>query len=191
MWQEYDRYGINAVYEHQLDTIYSYFLLYPDGIIVDFFSSGGKNVDDLINDIISTSNRGKKHSFFSYNNWGCYSIKGDTIISQNVNHARSLNQYYGGYEKKYKIIDKNTLLLIEHRSLSKIPPLSTIELGYQEQRERERDFENAFDRKSIISDTANFIPLKEIPPSDCWLKEKRWFWCDKEKFKKWKSGVKY
>jgi hypothetical protein len=66
--------------------------------------------------------------------------------------------------------------------------LSSIELERKEQ--KERDFESFFGRKRAVSNTATFIPLKEIPPSDCWLKKKRWFWCDKEKYRAWKKERK-
>ncbi len=35
-----------------------------------------------------------------------------------------------------------------------------------------------------------FIPLINKPDSLCWLKEKRWFWCDKQKYKEYKKWLR-
>jgi hypothetical protein len=117
---------------------------------------------------------------------GCFVVNRDTIIAQWISKYTQTN--FVAWESKYKILDKNTLLFIGTRPLYKVDPLPAIELERKEL--EEKDFEKVFGRKRIVNDTATFVPLKEVPPSDCWLKKKRWFWCDKEEFKKWKKKRK-
>lgn len=128
---------------------------------------------------------GTKCSFYRSYYWGIYEIISDTIITQSINHVRSLNQYYAGAEKKYLILDKNTIRLIESIPLNRTRQYSAYELSRRAMEEIE--FEKVFERKRVDSDTARYVPLEKIPPSDCWLKRKQWLWCDKEEFKKWEK----
>lgn len=174
---EYDRYGINAIYKHQLDTFYLDFFLSPDGM---FFYNCFFDRKLKIN-----RNKPKQFPYFSHGK-GCFVINGDTIIAQWI--SKYIQTNFAAWECKYKIVDKNTLLFIGSKPLHKTYPTPAIELERREQ--KERNFESYFGRKRVVSDTATFIPLQEVPPSDCWLKKKRWFWCSKEKFKAWKKEKK-
>jgi len=173
--KEYDKWGEYAVYEHRIDTFEIYFFLSADGMFFYNIIFNGKY----------RRNRNMKFPYPSYGK-GCYVINRDTIIAQCISKFTQTN--FVAWEYKYKIIDKNTLLFVSSKALHRTNPIPAIVLERQEQKERE--FEKVFGRKRVNSDTARFVPLEEIPPSDCWLKKKRWFWCDKEKFRTWKKEKK-
>lgn len=181
-----DRYGYNAIYVHKIDTFYTCFMFFPKGLYLGLFSSGEKDLTSFFNEVNKcVEKKGTNCGFYKYYFWGKYQIEADTIITQSINRANSLNEFYNPWERKFQIINKNSLKLIASKPLHKTAPIS---LSTQiRQQEEEMRFEKIFGRKRIDSDTAFFVPLEEIPLSDyCWLKERRWFWCDKEQYKAWK-----
>ncbi|WP_199120770.1 hypothetical protein [Pedobacter sp. ASV28] len=94
--------------------------------------------------------------------WGSYYVQKDTIYVQYLNPPGSMSN--GLTQKKYKIIDYNTLELLDNRDKSDLPEGDKM---------------------------AKFIAYDALPdPSKSWLKNKSWFWCNREEFKKWKAGQK-
>jgi hypothetical protein len=94
--------------------------------------------------------------------WGTYVIKDNIIISTILSYS-GIHQS-NVYEYKYKIINDTTLWRISSKRIS--------------------------DGKIWINDSLSndyilplkFISLENKPDSSCKLKEKEWFWCDKQKY---------
>lgn len=172
-FSERDGWGENAVYEHRIDTNEVYFFLSSDGM---FFYN--------IN--INEKYRRDRNMSFPYpsHGKGCFVINRDTIIAQWI--AKYTQTNFTAWEDRYRVLDKNTLLFLGSKPLHKTSPLPATELERREH--KERDFEQVFGRKRVVSDTATFIPLQVVPPSDCWLKKKKWFWCDKQEWKEYKKA---
>ena len=176
-YEELDRFGENNNTLHKIDTFYSNFMFFPDGVYLGLFSSRSKNLTEFFNEVNECINsKGDNCNFFRYHYWGYYSVKGDTIIAQCINHVRSLNQFYSGEEFKYKIIDKNTLCLITRRRLGRNGSSQNASLSNEALADDK--FYQAFGRKRITSETAEFIWLDVVPSSDCWLKKRRFRFCD-------------
>ncbi|MBO5157478.1 MAG: hypothetical protein J6C05_10210 [Prevotella sp.] len=84
---------------------------------------------------------------------GSYRIKGDTIIKYNFWGIYNIGQSI--IISKYKVIDRNTLLLCE-------------------------SYDYASDTCDVnINTVYRFIPVKGLPPSNGYLKRKRWMWKNK------------
>lgn len=174
--EERDRFGENHNTLHIVDTVYSYFMFFSDGVYLGLFSSRSKDLADFFDDVNECIKRkGRNCNFFRWYFWGYYTISGDTIIAQSINHVRSLNQLYSGVETKFIILDKNTLYIVERRRIGNNQS-NRIALGYSKEKEDEQ-FYRVFGRQRVSSDTAKFVWLDEIPPSNCWLKKRRLFFC--------------
>jgi len=101
------------------------------------------------------------------NNTAC----GTYILNNNIINAQIICIYGSGdyycLEKKFKILNDTTLCLIQTKDL--------------------------VDKTVIMNDSTkddylkplHFIKLEQKPDSIFWLKKKRWFWCDKEKYKEY------
>lgn len=95
---------------------------------------------------------------------GIYSIHNDTIKVEYIYIGSTTS---GCETVMYKIIDSNTLSRVFYGDCDNPP--------------------KAFSSSHSVS-TAKFIPYDTIPLIDrIWIKEKDWFWCDKEKYKEWKK----
>jgi hypothetical protein len=175
--EERDRFGENHNTLHIIDTFYSNFMFFPDGVHLGLFSSRSKDLTPFFNEANECINsKGDNCSFFSYHYWGYNCVKGDTIIAQHINHVRSLNQFYSGEEIKYKIIDKNTLYIISWRRLG-LDESNQDATSFNMAIEDDKFFQ-AFGRERTTSATAEFIWLDVVPSSECWLKKRRFNFCD-------------
>jgi len=120
---------------------------------------------------------GKHHG----SHWGVYKIDKDTLVIQSFVLGNWFNNFIGnGYqgiwESKYQIIDRQTLKLIYSKSLLKI---------YQEYEYNKNPY--AVSEKNFIY---KFVPAKELPSSDCRLKEEKWIWRNEEDWKAYIKKVK-
>ena len=98
---------------------------------------------------------------------GIYSIHNDTIKVEYIYIGSTTS---GCVTVMYKIIDSNTLSKVFYGNCDNPP--------------------KAFSSSHSVS-TAKFIPYDTIPLIDrIWIKEKDWFWCDKEKYKEWRRSRK-
>lgn len=101
--------------------------------------------------------------------WGTYKIQNDTINVQILVHHFNSSLIF---EKKYKILKDTTILLLTTKCLNA----------------------NCFVLNDSLSE--NYIPpykfkkIDKLPNSSCWLKDEKWFWCDKKKFKEYKKTSK-
>lgn len=101
----------------------------------------------------------EKTKFYSSGDWGTYKIHHDTIKIRFLTFG-----YHDAYgEHWYKIIDSTHLKYIGFMNNSNVM--------------EERDW-------SIAAYTPNDVILY---PNKSWLLNKKWFWCDEEKYKQWKE----
>jgi len=150
------------------DIYFKNFMFYQDGIFVFDFFDHNNNIPKYFRNIVEKNDK----SFYRYFFCGHYIISADTIKTQCINHpAPSLETDRLVYEIWFKVIDKNTLQCIYYKQLY---------------RNYEKYPKNSMETKNSLH--ANFIPIELRPNSDCWLKKKKWFWCDKEK---WKEYMKH
>ena len=98
-------------------------------------------------------------------NWGVYEIEDNFIIAQYCNHTTGMAPIIQK-EFKFRIIDSKTLELVKHSGIKK------------ELSDHEKVFMDLYVKSS---GNLNFVPTKNLPPPNCWLKEKDWFWCDNKK----------
>ncbi|MDR2914053.1 MAG: hypothetical protein LBV74_04365 [Tannerella sp.] len=92
--------------------------------------------------------------------WGLYKLHGDTVIAQFIDRPYPPEKYFS-HLVKYKVIDRHTIQEV---------------------------FPSGDD--VFYADTASkiyhFIPIEKIPSSDCWLKDEKWFWCNRDDWKEYK-----
>ena len=159
------------------DTIRTNILFFKDGIFLFGFHNYDQKISDYIEDVINRRSSGRNHPFYIWGFWGKYTIDGDTIKAQYINHPGMTNTWMG-YESWFKVIDRNTIKLIASRKLF-------YDKFHKDKSEMDLVFLN--DKDCL---NANFIPLSAVPPSDTWLKKRKWFWCDKNDMKIYKRKLK-
>jgi hypothetical protein len=104
--------------------------------------------------------------------WGIYSIKNKTIIAQIFHSSMSSS---GLVESEFKIVNDSTIWLISEKIIS----------GGSDGSIYYNDTNSEFGIEAM-----NFRKLESKPDSSCWLKEKKRFWCDKEKYKAYMIRLK-
>jgi hypothetical protein len=146
-------------------------MFYKDGTYVscyNFHSSNHTSIENIHNHPEAL------YWFHKNNEWGRYTISGDTIKAQAIEcHIwdKPSNVYF--FEVWYKIIDTNTIVGI-------YPPLSPIRYPV--------DFkEKNYRRRFCVP--AKFTPVPERPSSDCFLKKRKWFWCNENEWKAYKRKI--
>ncbi|GAB4450519.1 MAG: hypothetical protein OHK0036_09350 [Bacteroidia bacterium] len=152
------------------DTIYSNMLFFDNGLFVRRFKQVGCGNCDIKSNTeylwdVKNNKQPSTDLFYTTFVWGLYKIEGNIVKTQSVNRQSWPNPYWYLVEIGYEITDGNTLVqlyskdLIENKELS---PNSDDTIPFQ------------------------FIETNILLPSDTWLKGEKWFWCDKEEYKKWK-----
>jgi hypothetical protein len=152
------------------DSTTTYFMFYRDGTVIYNFFDYNNNIKNYF--IRMQSDIRAKKSFENNFDWGKYIIKGDSILIQWINHPAPLAPTWMANELWFRILDKNKLQFIQCNSLD---PL-------------DREGKSVNHEVQVKYLDAEFVPLEVRPDSNCWLKNKRWFWCDKEKYKAWKKS---
>ncbi|MCF8298873.1 MAG: hypothetical protein K9J13_15095 [Saprospiraceae bacterium] len=147
------------------DTTFWNFLLLPDGTcIFDFYLYDKINRKPLNINVIDSSNVLIGSQFK-----GLYQVFGDTIKIKLINHISfGMAPTWAAWEKSFKIVDKNTLQYIKSIPFSSRDK-SNIEIFNRAESNR-------------IYFTATFIPIKKMPNTKFWLKDKKWFWCNKDEW---------
>lgn len=106
--------------------------------------------------------------FYNWQYWGIYRIVDDTLKLQYVSHQPRFNPYWTLIEVWYVMLDEKTLKAIYTKDFTR---------------------DNRVEFKEDIV-TLEFIETNFKLKSDTWLKNENWFWCDEEKYKKWKQSQK-
>lgn len=110
---------------------------------------------------------------------GAYSIKGDTLCADW--YMLDMCQYILAVKYKFKIIDRNTLLLFEFSdNYSKDNGLGKLKSYNKDDTVRVHTENQIY----------KFIPVTGLPSSDLYIKRKKWMWEDKEEWKRYKKSLK-
>ena len=141
-----------------------FLVFYDDGIV---FRDGVTIIgsDDCNSYIQREFYQAKTDSKYGWrrNEWGLYELRDSTIKVEFVHHP-SPPERYESYIVRYKVIDRHTIQEVF-------------------------SFENdAFYSDSTLK-TYHFMPVENLPSSECWLKSEKWFWC-KEGRKAYKRQMK-
>ena len=161
-------------------------MFFKDGIflynIADIYSIG---ISKYFEQVDKNTEEGKRDMFYRAFYWGCYVICGDTIKTQYINPPSIGDGYPVGmlFEEWFKVIDKNTVKNIFMRGLK-----GDKKIMY-DAKTMEGDRYSWYDNTYTLL-PAKFIPTPVVPGSDCWLKYKKWFWCDENQYEEWKNNIK-
>ena len=105
--------------------------------------------------------------FYRAFNWGHFTISGDTIKTRWTSRPPRVAGTFLAFEVWYVVIDKNTIQPIFSKPLFRTTP-----------QEMARFLENHAHRERPV---ARFVPADNLPnPDNAWLKQQRWFWCNKD-----------
>jgi hypothetical protein len=139
------------------------FMFFADGSVVGYLHLRGQQ-EEII--------RGKElHNRIWYRPaWGIYSVKSGKIIAETMGYSSYAGSLH--IESELKIINDSILWLISSKGLD--------------------------DGSVMFNDSTSghyvkplkFAPLDDKPDSTCWLKKKKWFWCDKHKYKAYMKKLK-
>ena len=161
----------SVIYNNPKDTFYLNIMFFNDGLYVRNFGTSlcDNNyscIKQYCKDINEDLSGVKQKEFGDAGYWGCYSIKNDTIIVQQINYPSPPCVWIAS-EIKYKVMDRNTIVEVDSKPIHYMS---------------ESDWKNYFrNKKPTDKDIATFKPLIQKPNSDCWLKKEDWFWCNKRK----------
>jgi hypothetical protein len=108
--------------------------------------------------------------------WGVYKIEKDTLIVHSFRKALSFNDNWSFDERRYEIIDRQTLKLIYMKSL-----LKSNEQYYRYESPYKVTERNIIDK---------FVHADSLPSSDCWLKEEKWIWRNESDWKEYMEKIK-
>lgn len=156
-------------------------MLFPNGLCLNTYLGGLKKefyADEYyrLKGEITSSNKPGRVTGFSGANWGIYEVSGDTLKIKVIGRGSLMTSSVWAYENYYKIIDNNTLLPLQSKSLNRddchgIPDC-------------------IFKPDSLGCTNSKFYPLQDISidPNYSWLMNKKWFWKNKEEYKDWKKG---
>ncbi|OQX79609.1 MAG: hypothetical protein B6D61_03270 [Bacteroidetes bacterium 4484_249] len=146
------------------DTFNINIIFYEDGTFVYNFFSRYDYPKDIPGYLKKVYQNAENNHFYYGFYWGIYRIEGDTIIAQYLNHTNGMAPWIAR-ERWFKVIDRNTLECIFSK------PIGGGELAEFQKK--------AWEESMTKYLPAQFIPLEVIPPPNCWLKEREWFWCNK------------
>ena len=156
----YTRYDFRTK-ETVLDTFYRRFMFLKDGLYLDTFL----RYDSLSSTFLDSYYIGK------------YVISGDTIKVQYIDRPNPPSGH-SAWETWFKVVSRDTIIKIYAIPLYK---------------KSKSDWKNWYDYKpewkaQIVP--AIFVPINLTPISNCWLKQKKWFWCSESDWKEYMNRVK-
>ncbi len=165
--------------EMQQDDFYMNYLFFSDGLAIqnlygsDRSSSPDKLPDFLINMAKDTTNEMKL-----LGRWGTYILSNDTIKAQFIHTAISLNDGWSGWEKHFKVINKETLQLIYLKPLHHLTASD------------KKNYTKEYYREILKNHPpAIFIKAEAIPNPNCWMKKKKWFWEDETAYNNYMNQI--
>jgi hypothetical protein len=172
IWERDERYTTKGQWVHKIDTMHSNIMFYNDGMFASGLWGRDLNNRNYINrDIQYYFNvlEESENITIGASYRGSYKISGDTIKTQYINHSSALTNVWMAFETWYKVIDKNTIKIIARKKLY-------YDRMNQDKSEMDLHLLDNNDQKTL-----SFFPIQTRLDSDCWLKKKKWFWCNGEK----------
>ena len=154
-----------------------YMVFYKDGTVVaNFWHFNAATVKQYLSNIVKELKSNRKIGYYRWGTWGTYKLINDTVKIMVCEKSTSLNTDYSLYVMWYKIINDSTLKDIKYRQLYP------------------NNYEIVFDAIHLVGSKRNplthFHAFDSIPPSRPWIKNRKWFWCNKEDYKKYKQEQK-
>ena len=158
-----------------IDGHYSALIFYENGLVARpiymDIEQLRRNDFSFIEKVAKNPETKESKSFYNFIDCGSYVIDGDMIKVQMLHNHHSINDEWDGIEEWYKIIDKNTLLLVDMFLL-------TTNKNQREQSRRQYKYYNHFPKQVTIAS----LPAK-LPSEYHWILKKKWFWCNKQDWK--------
>lgn len=160
--------GDQRMLEHNL-------LFYEDGTFIRF---GFKR--EVLDTLRNMANIKLLQNIDTWNSWGAvhgfYSLKNDTIVTKDFEYMQFA---WSMQLMEFKIIDNNTIKFIKRKNY----------YGAVSEWDASRITEdNVANKNKYIY---HFYPATELPPSDfSFIKQKKWFWKNKEDWKAHKKLIK-
>jgi hypothetical protein len=143
------------------DTLVFTALFKNDGIFVYNFNP--EYFESTSNARFGFYNRGTK--------WGRYYMSGDTIKAQFVESPGGMSWEKGQFW--FQIVNQSTIRELNFQYRESITPHDV--LMYQQS------------EKGKNTSLGHFTKYNNLPDADqSWLKKRKWFWCDKNEYLKWK-----
>jgi hypothetical protein len=164
-------YKKNVKEYNEIDTIYENIAFFKDGVFARGFKAMGcGNCDSeltakLLLDV-QNGNKSERNYFYNGYFWGLYKIKDDQIIAQCVNNQTWPDPYWSLLEFRYRINDDNSVQLESFKELIK-----------------GKEYQLSSDNRKIFK----FYETNNSIPSNTWLKNQKWFWCDEKQYNEWKN----
>jgi hypothetical protein len=152
-------------------------MFFEDGIYVSSFSFKKDMPKDEIKTNLSKSinswieNKQVRWGFY----WGVYKIEGDTLVVYYYLRGNWWAPWIFD-EKRYKVIDRTTILPIYEKGLLKADEQYYKSIGFNPWIEN--------------GEKISFFPADSLPSSNCWLKEKKWIWRNESDWKAYMEKVK-
>jgi hypothetical protein len=140
-----------------IDTSYHDLVFFKDGIFLNGVAAPKDNMEQTF---VQKALSGEH--LYAYLQ-GTYTIQGDTIKTKTIIYGKP-NDHWFGYERWYKIVDKNTIVDFYSAQLA-LP------------KDKARMAENQ-PRFYTVKQPFNFVPVARMPKSYSWLMEEKWFPCD-------------
>jgi hypothetical protein len=153
-------------YRNVPDTFYMNYLFFEDGIVIkNVFGSDGSSSPEKLPKFLAGIAKDTTQAMALWGTWGTYIVSGDTIKTQFIHPSGSLNDGWSGWEDHFKVINRQSIKLIFKRPLHP--------MGYADRKRYSQEYyaESIKDEKPAV-----FIKCVAIPNSDCWMKDKKWFW---------------
>lgn len=161
-----------SYYSNPTDSNTTNFIFFNDGLFYFDRIITEPGVPSHYVEFLSSNEVYKYNNNLRFNCWGNYIIKDDTIIAQFINNPSMLTATWSASEYKFKVINKTTIELILMKSIPN------------------QDYYSPVPNKKRETSIAKFIPLDIIEEPNPWIKRKKWFWNEKEEWKKYRQNLK-
>lgn len=163
-----------------IEGYYNSMIFYDNGMVIGtiyyFRDSLGRKDYSGMDKIIENPHSKDTKAYYNSVDCGSYVICGDTIKVQMI---CDYNPHYGwnsSYEKWYKIVDRNTLNVLEYFSL-------TTKDGERESSEK------SYKSKHPSPVKVSFVPVRFKPTLEYfWILKEKWFWCNEQD---WENYMKH
>ena len=152
-------------------------IFYDNGLVVSPIYRYSTDLTPLfLKEIAENPETKKAKSFCNFIDCGSYVICGDTIKVQMIHNYHSMNDYWSGMEKWYKIIDKNLHLLDVFRVTT-------------DKKEKEY-WRKIFPISTRVGEKIQFVPVPVKPQPDYfWILKEKWFWCNEQDWKDYMQKI--
>jgi hypothetical protein len=152
--------------ERASNDFYMNYLFFEDGIAIEnFYGSDRSGTPDKLPTFLANMVKDTIRGLKLWGTWGTYIISEDTIKAQFIHPSISLNDGWTGWEKHFKVIDRETIRLVY------VKPLHHLSNS-----DRKLYTDNYYNKEIINNGSIIFIKSEAIPNPDCWMKKEKWFW---------------